>query len=1220
MSIDNKDRPTTGNNSGSIISEVSEVNSIDSSDTGYSSENAQQLAPPSIFSVQKAQQPAPLVKELKKVSLSPNVRIKLPSYEVVGFLDSGSTVSAVSRKVADDLTEVRLTKPRILQSASGIFAVETVVNVSFTIGEGKQFNYTFYVMPTLKRPVLLGYDFLKEFKISVHPGDDCYEIDGKKFDFVKVSGELKSATSEQCHWMDQLEHIRENKLMDPEHEEKFFELAAKYAEIFDERPSIAKVTPMRIDTGDSKPKKQAVRPINSAKVAIAKEYTLEQIDMKIMVKSNSPWGSNYVFVKKKETTALRPCGDYRDVNSVTVADAYPMPDVKTILYNIAPAQWFSTFDLSKGFNQIPIHPDDTGKTAVYTPLGLMEYIAMPFGLKNAPAVFQRIMEEVLGEQLRKNALVYIDDVTIYSETEEEHMLHLEEFFKRMKKFNFKINPKKIQPFQRRIKILGHIIQSGECQPDPEKIEGIMNCPPPKTKKQLRSFLGMVSYYRNFIEHLAQKAKPLYRLSSEIEYPGTVVHMDATALDSFEAIKKAVVGLVLHMPNLNGQFSIQTDASGYGLGAVLLAKVEEVLKPVCFQSRNLTAPEMNYTVTEQECLAVVWACEKFRPFIECTSFEVITDHRALTWLTTLKDPKGRLARWVFRLQGFNFEIKFRPGALNFVPDMLSRNPVEKDDSAFLPGLFAIEMEEEIQLNQFPMFENLTREAIIEAQKADEFLKQVREYLSDPKTLNTELGKREQATILVAAQDAFELEDGLLVRYCNPFKELAFLDDYNYERIMVPDSLKEQVMRRMHDDAISGHLGTDNTHEKIQTRFYWPRMYKEIGIYCQSCHTCQTKRYENQKPMGLMRPRNKALPWEKVSVDIIGPFPLTRLKNKYALVIVDLFSGWPEVFPLTEKQNCAEGCAISALKVFCHWGFPNRIVSDNGPQFASQLWCEVMKLLKVKAVFTAPYQPQGNLTERKNRDIKVYLTKYMEDKHRNWDQYLFLMLAALRAAKVKSTGLTPFEANFGRRMRLPIDIYTYDPNHQGEIGDDIRDFPKKVANNAKAMVRYAFENMDLASFEQKLYYDENRRDEEFEIGDIVTSKVYATSSKVKGVSKKLSPKREGPFVILRKLSPLNYILGDVHSKEARTFAHIAQLKKYNMREGQPVITATDIPGSKENDNPSLGTRARVGLGKQRGRKKGQKNAPKSPPSTPIGQADRVTRSQSAAMQASPPNANT
>jgi len=163
------------------------------------------------------------------------------------------------------------------------------------------------------------------------------------------------------------------------------------------------------------------------------------------------------------------------------------------------------------------------------------------------------------------------------------------------------------------------------------------------------------------------------------------------------------------------------------------------------------------------------------------------------------------------------------------------------------------------------------------------------------------------------------------------------------------------------------------------------------------------------------------------------------------------------------------------------------------------------------------------------------------------------------------------------------------------------------------------MDLASFEQKLYYDENRRDEEFEIGDIVTSKVYATSSKVKGVSKKLSPKREGPFVILRKLSPLNYILGDVHSKEARTFAHIAQLKKYNMREGQPVITATDIPGSKENDNPSLGTRARVGLGKQRGRKKGQKNAPKSPPSTPIGQADRVTRSQSAAMQASPPNAN-
>src|SRR5882724_2399410 len=1231
LSVDTSSLPTTGNNSGSITSEISEVNSIESNDTGYStegaqqleplsssnSENAQQLEPPSVHSVRKAQKLAP---QVKKVSLSPNILVNLPSYEVIGFLDSGSTVSAVSRKVADDLTEVRLTKPRIMRSASGVFAVETVVNTTFTIGKNKPFNYTFYVMNDLTKSVLLGYDFLKEFNISIHPGDDTYEIDGRKFDFVKVEGELKPAPSEQIHLMEHIEYMRDNNTIDPEHEEKFFNLAAKYAEIFDDKPSIAKVTPMRIETGDSKPKKQAVRPINNAKVKIALGYTQDQIDMKIMVKSNSPWGSNYVYVSKKETTELRPYGDYRDLNTVTKADAYPMPDVKTILYNIAPAKWFSTFDLSKGFNQIPIHPDDTGKTAVYIPLGLMEYVAMPFGLKNAPAVFQRIMEEVLGENLRKHVLVYIDDVIIYSEDEEQHMQHLEEFFKRMREFNFKINPKKIQPFQQRIKILGHIIQNHKCEPDPEKIEGIRNCPIPKTKKQLRSFLGMVSYYRNFIEHLAQKAKPLYRLSSEIEYPGTVVTMNAAALDAFEQVKEAVIGLVLHMPNLNGQFSVQTDASGYGLGAVLLTLVGDKLTPVCFQSRNLTAPEMNYTVTEQECLAVVWACEKFRPFIECTYFEVITDHKALTWLTNLKDPKGRLARWVFRLTGFNFEIKYRPGSLNYVPDMLSRNPVQKDDSKFLPGLFAVEMEEEIQLSKFPLFENLTRLAIIEAQKSDEFLTHVREYMKDPKAIPTEGGKRDLATIMAASQDAFELEDGLLVRYCNPFKELAFLDDYNYERIMIPESLKEQVMRRMHDDPISGHLGADSTYQKIHVRFYWPKMYTEVGKYCQSCHACQVSRYENQKPMGLMRPRNKALPWETISVDLIGPLPLTfKLKNRYAIVFVDLFSGWPEVFPLTDKQNCAEGCAESALKVFCQWGFPTRILSDSGPQFASKLWCEVMKLLKIRAVFTAPYQPQGNITERKNRDIKVYLTKYMEENHRNWDQYLHLMLSALRNAKVKSTGLTPYEANFGRRMRLPIDIYTYDPNYNGVIGDDIKDFSQRINNQIKSMVRYAFENIDIATFEQKLYYDENRRDDEFNIGDIVTIRVYATSNKLEGFTKKLAPKREGPYVIIKKLNPLNYILGDVHTKEARTYAHIAQLKKYHMRDNQPSITATDIPGSKENDNPSTGTRATFGLGHQRGRKRGQKNKLKPPPSSPMGQADRVTRSQTAALQPSTSIAN-
>jgi len=273
---------------------------------------------------------------------------------------------------------------------------------------------------------------------------------------------------------------------------------------------------------------------------------------------------------------------------------------------------------------------------------------------------------------------------------------------------------------------------------------------------------------------------------------------------------------------------------------------------------------------------------------------------------------------------------------------------------------------------------------------------------------------------------------------------------------------------------------------------------------------------------------------------------------------------------------------------------------------------MKLLKVKAVFTAPYQPQGNLTERKNRDIKSYLVKYINDKQRHWDQFMPLMLAALRAAKVKSTGLTPFEANFGRRMRLPIDIYTQDPNFKGEIGDDIKGFAEKVEHQTKAMVRYAFENMDLASFEQKLQYDANRRDLEFNTGDYVILKVHALSNKAKGISKKLCSKREGPFIILRKLNPLNYVLGDIHSKDPKIFAHIAQLEKYHLRANGAIVTDTDIPGSKDDDNPSIRVPTKYGLSRKRG-PKGPRMPQDNTPSIPLGQTDRITRSQTAALNA-------
>ena len=1159
---------------------------------------------------------------LAKDTYAPHIKMAIEELQIIGFLDAGSTVSAVNQSTADLIGSDLLDKPKRMRSASGIFTVTHVVMATVDLGLGPM-KHMFYVMPTIKKRALLGYDFQKKFKISVNPEDDTFTIQGKKFKFCEPDGSTAENNDSLCiHLLEHVEYIIDNQEIESVNKDKFLDLIAEFAEIFNDRPTLALVEPMKINTGDASPKRQRVRLINDAKRLIATAYTQEQLDLGIMCPSNSPWGSNYVFVTKKDTTELRPCGDFREVNSVTVFDAYPMPDVKTILYRIAIARVFSTFDMAKGFNQIPLDKIDRIKTAIFTPLGLMEFKVMPFGLKNAPAVFQRAMEMVLGDLLQKCCLVYIDDVIVFSENEDDHLEHLREFFLRIQKFRFRINPKKIQLIRRKIKILGHIIQNGYYTPDPSKIEGIQCCPLPTTRTQLRSFLGLVSYYRNFVKHLAHVAGPLYKLTSK-NAPAKITAWSSEAIEAFELIKKIMCDLILHTPDLNGTFTVQCDASGYGLGGVLLAEFEGALKPVCYISRNLKDPEKNYSVTEQECLAVVWSCEKFRPFIECTKFTVVTDHKALTWLTTMKDPKGRLARWALRMQGFNYEIGYRPGALNHVPDMLSRNPVNLNDDDFLPEVFEINELEEISLNKFPLFEAFKREHLVAAQKDDTQLSELRSFMLTG-VINQALVNIDKQHIIQMAKNAFEMEDGLLVRYCNPFNELSFMDELNYERIIIPAKLRNLVCRRLHDDPTSGHLGADITYTRIQKRFYWPNMYKFIQKYVKSCHTCQMVKSNNEKPFGLMRISTPTLPWEKVSIDLIGPFPKSRLGNEFGLVIIDTCTGWPEVFPLRKaapkaKIKPAERCADKTLSVFCRWGFPARIVSDSGPQFASELWTSVMKLLKINTVFVSPYHPQANPVERKNKDVKNYLKKYIGDNHKFWDENLDPMLFALRSAKIKSTGLSPFEANFGRNPKAPLDVILPEPTYKGNFGSNVHDYAKRTIERLKSASQYLLDNRELAGIEQKLYYDPNHKEMEFNIGDYVTIIAHALSSKAKNFSSGLAPNREGPYIIIGKPNPLNYELGDVNSKEPRTFAHVVQLKKYTMREDQPVITDSIIPDAiirettktvaktKVNAKPkSIGTKAQFGLGKSRGRPKGKPNAPVLK-TKPEGKTKARTRSQ-------------
>ncbi|GFS71567.1 retrovirus-related Pol polyprotein from transposon 17.6 [Trichonephila clavipes] len=331
-------------------------------------------------------------------------------------------------------------------------------------------------------------------------------------------------------------------------------------------------------------------------------------------------------------------------------------------------------DLRSGYWQIEIDEADREKTAFITPEGLYEFKVMPFGLCNAPATFERMMDNLLRHFKWTMCLCYLDDIIVFSETFEDHLIRLRLVLKCLQEAGLKLNSKKCLFAAQEVKILGHLVSSNGVRPDPDKIKAVRNFPTPKNIHDIRSFLGLCSYFRRFIKGFCYLAEPLQSLLKS----GVEFHWGPEEVEAFHSLKKALTSdPVLGMYDERASTEIHTDASGYGIGAVLVQIQNNVEKVIAYASRTLTKAEKNYSTTERECPAIVWATNKFRPYIFGKHFTVVTDHHSLCWLMNLKDPSGRLARWALRLQEHDFDVKYKTGKKHSDADALSRNPVEEE---------------------------------------------------------------------------------------------------------------------------------------------------------------------------------------------------------------------------------------------------------------------------------------------------------------------------------------------------------------------------------------------------------------------------------------------------------------------------------------------------------------------------------------------------------------
>ncbi|BHF70141.1 hypothetical protein SprV_0301319100 [Sparganum proliferum] len=748
---------------------------------------------------------------------------------------------------------------------------------------------------------------------------------------------------------------------------------------------------------------------------------------------------------------------------------------------------------------------------------------MPFGLCNAAATSQRLMQSVLAHLYPHSCLIYLDDVIVFGRTARQHNANLAAVLSALRDAGLRLNPQKCKFLCRKVTFLGHEVSPQGIQASQEKVEAVRSWPTPKTPTEVRGFLGLASYYRRFILHFAELARPLHRLTEK----GRTFTWNDDCQQAFDELKaKLTSAPILMLPDTSPEappFILDSDASGFAIGGVLSQADETgAERPICFASKTLSKPERNYCTYRRELLALITFIKQFKPFLVGKHFIVRTDHKALQWLQNMKEAEGQLARWQELLQEFDFSCQYRPGHQHANADALSRRPNEAgtaDPEVTDEHIAAVTISEPTRYHW----------AVAQGTDPDTAIVYDHQLHGRHRPTEAELrGSSEIARLLCHQWANLFVENELLF-----FKDAAS----THPRLVVPSSLVMPVLTDLHHDL--GHVGVTKTEAAARQRFWWPRLREQVANFCNACPTCASFKGTIPRHRAPLQPMITGFPFERVGVDIVGPLPYTTSGHRYILVLVDYFTKWAESIPL-HRQDAASVTNALLKEWVCRYGAPFSLHSDCGANFESHLLREVCDLLLIHKTRTTPTHPEGNgQVERTNRTIINILKAFAEEHHpHDWDVKLPFAMMAYRAAIHSSTGHAPFYMLTDRQFRLPADsnvpaqqpaAYTTD-NYVIELQELLR----LTHNLARTQLRNAYDR-------QKNYFDRQAHGLPYHIGDLVLR--YRAVPPVGTPAKSFQP-WEGPFVVADVISPTTYIIRDALTHAGPTFpVHFDKLKPYH-----------------------------------------------------------------------------
>lgn len=849
-----------------------------------------------------------------------------------------------------------------------------------------------------------------------------------------------------------------------------------------------------------------------AELKALKDNIEEELASGKIVQMDGPWCAPIVISKKKDGS-FRKCVAYIGLNDRTERESWPLPNVEELLERAAGHKWYTACDGFMGFYAVKIKEEDIFKTVFRTPFGTYAYTVMPFGLKNAPHTFSKVTYRTYSHLIGKTVEAYIDDTATYSDTFEQHLFDLRKTFEATRASGLKLKAKKCFFFYPEVEFIGHLIGEYGIKMMPGKIDRVKNWPQPTDRTQVKAFLGLASYYRRFVKDFAHVAVPLNRLTSKS------ARFDWTKKEqrSFDALKQALITApVLAKPDFEKEWTLDVDASQIALGAVLGQKDDNGdTHPIYYWSRQLGSAERNYSTTDRECLAVVAAMRKFRPYVLGSHVTIVGDHSAVKWIFNKIDISGRHARWKVILSEFDYEIVSRPGVSNQNADALSRIPNQK--------------EEEVNDDDLTF-----RTAALNTKWADDpWYKRIYLYLEisayDGAT------KAERETTRRKAMRFFVRKDVLFYR-----------DTDGGAKICLGGKDVKMVLREYHDGAPGGHFGRDLTINNIRRNFWWPALWKDTSDYVKTCDICQ--RYGPKEHNNPLQPYRPIMPFEYIFIDYIVNLPLTTKRNRHIITMTEGLTKWVEA-KATRNATAKESASFLMDSIVCRFGVPLVIITDNGSHFKGE-FDDLCTRLGTQHRFATAYHPQTvGQDERTNGLLLGRTRKWRLEEYRKWDEDLPSSVFSCNTRKISTTNFSPIEVLMGytastsltlrlgglskRNVKRRLKLLTHHTQERTPVQSRLRALD--------TLREEAIRVRDIKAVKMKERYDKKTRIKPFEEGQEV---LLYDSSLLKQWSRKLEERWNGPYTILWKGDHGAYTI-DLGNGKTRTVSG-DHLKLYHRRQ--------------------------------------------------------------------------